>query len=198
MVGRGGVGSTSKSVSMSQLKKEQDLMSITAEAAERVKEKERRKEESAATFGWQAFTADAEYRAYKKQLGKLGGNSGGGGERGRETDAASIKMFNQDNEVDLLNYGQVTSTTNNNNNNSSISNNVGGSGVSSAGLTKLVSVMEEREAQREKHSRRRMDIDSASVDAINEKNAFFNKKIKRSFDKYTVEIRQSLERGTAV
>lgn len=39
---------------------------------------------------------------------------------------------------------------------------------------------------------------SDDVDFINDKNEAFNKKIKRSFDKYTVEIRQNLERGTAI
>ena len=36
------------------------------------------------------------------------------------------------------------------------------------------------------------------VTSINDRNKFFNKKIKRAFDKYTVEIRQNLERGTAL
>jgi pre-mRNA-splicing factor SYF2 len=43
-----------------------------------------------------------------------------------------------------------------------------------------------------------MNLDPADVDYINNDNAMFNKKLKRSFDKYTVEIRQNLERGTAL
>ena len=33
---------------------------------------------------------------------------------------------------------------------------------------------------------------------INERNLVFNKKVSRSFDKYTIEIRQNLERGSAL
>ena len=36
------------------------------------------------------------------------------------------------------------------------------------------------------------------MDYINERNKVFNKKIKRSYDKYTIETKQNLERGTAL
>ena len=49
-----------------------------------------------------------------------------------------------------------------------------------------------------KFSRRRTEHEGADVDHINERNAVFNKKIKRAYDKYTVEIQQNLERGTAL
>ncbi len=58
-------------------------------------------------------------------------------------------------------------------------------------------IVDKQEA-RTKNSRRRMTIESADIDHISDRNAAFNKKIKRAFDKYTVEIRQNLERGTAV
>lgn len=51
---------------------------------------------------------------------------------------------------------------------------------------------------RKKFSRRRQEFDSEDVTYINDRNKMFNKKIKRAFDKYTVEIRQNLERGTAI
>jgi pre-mRNA-splicing factor SYF2 len=70
--------------------------------------------------------------------------------------------------------------------------------VSSAGLNRLVGELEGREEERKKFSRRREHKDGATVDYINDKNEHFNKKIARSFDKYTVEIRQNLERGTAL
>jgi hypothetical protein len=53
-------------------------------------------------------------------------------------------------------------------------------------------------AARKKFSRRRQEFDSEDVTYINDRNKNFNKKIARSFDKYTVEIRQNLERGTAL
>jgi len=55
-----------------------------------------------------------------------------------------------------------------------------------------------REEKQKKFSRRRMELEGADVDYINDRNKHFNKKIKRAYDKYTVEIRQNLERGTAL
>ena len=66
------------------------------------------------------------------------------------------------------------------------------------GLQRMKSYIQDREKKRSNYSRQRMDVAGASVDFINSRNEHFNKKIKRSFDKYTVEIRQNLERGTAL
>ena len=73
-----------------------------------------------------------------------------------------------------------------------------GNEISTDGLERLKRDVEERVAARGSHHRRRRTYDASTVDGINERNAFFNKKLKRSFDKYTVEIRQNLERGTAI
>ena len=62
----------------------------------------------------------------------------------------------------------------------------------------MVAEIEEREAARKKFSRRRSTNDDVDVDYINKRNHVFNKKLARSFDKYTVEIKQNLERGTAL
>lgn len=55
-----------------------------------------------------------------------------------------------------------------------------------------------RTAARKNFSRRRANFEAEDVTSINERNKNFNKKLKRAFDKYTVEIRQNLERGTAL
>uniref|UniRef100_A0A8C0CK71 Pre-mRNA-splicing factor SYF2 n=1 Tax=Balaenoptera musculus TaxID=9771 RepID=A0A8C0CK71_BALMU len=52
--------------------------------------------------------------------------------------------------------------------------------------------------KRDKYSRRRPYNDDADIDYINERNAKFNKKAERFYGKYTAEIKQNLERGTAV
>lgn len=52
--------------------------------------------------------------------------------------------------------------------------------------------------KRSKYSRKRTASEDADVDYINDKNMKFNKKIARFYDKYTAEIKQNLERGTAV
>lgn len=70
--------------------------------------------------------------------------------------------------------------------------------VAADGIERLTRDIEDRLASRKTSSRRRQTFESSTVDSINQKNEFFNKKIKRSFDKYTVEIRQNLERGTAI
>ena len=161
-------------------KKMKELMNVTAEATEKYKEKLQIKQDSASTFGWEAFTAEADYRAYEKQLGKLPSAATTSG----ATSATAVRGRGGAGDVTtdsstLLKYGSNST-------------------VSAAGLNRLGKYMEDREAAREKHSRRRMHIDSIETDAINEDNAVFNKKIKRTFDKYTVEIRQNLERGTAL
>lgn len=139
----------------------------TAEKSEYLQEKQRKKESNKATFGWQAFTTDAQYKSYKKQLNKLPTSS-------------SIAGTEQVSESSELQYGKQ------------------GTEVSSHALNRLAKNIEDREKQRETFSRRRAHIDATSVDAINEKNEHFNKKLKRTYDKYTVEIRQNLERGTAL
>ncbi len=52
--------------------------------------------------------------------------------------------------------------------------------------------------KREKYSRRRMFDADADVDYINERNMNFNKKLERFYGEYTKDIRDNLERGTAV
>lgn len=52
--------------------------------------------------------------------------------------------------------------------------------------------------KRSKYSRRRAYNDDADIDYINERNAKFNKKAERFYGKYAGEIKQNLERGTAV
>jgi len=62
----------------------------------------------------------------------------------------------------------------------------------------MVAEIEETHARRKKFSRRRQHYNESDIDYINERNRVFNKKIKRAYDPYTVEIRQNLERGTAL
>ena len=52
--------------------------------------------------------------------------------------------------------------------------------------------------KRSKYSRRRGMNPEADVDYINDRNMRFNKKAARYYDKFTAEIKQNLERGTAV
>merc|ERR1712141_727164 len=58
--------------------------------------------------------------------------------------------------------------------------------------------IEKQQEKREKYSRRRMHDDDADIDYINERNMKFNQKLERFYGKYTKEIKDNLERGTAV
>ncbi|XP_069751724.1 pre-mRNA-splicing factor syf2 isoform X2 [Narcine bancroftii] len=66
------------------------------------------------------------------------------------------------------------------------------------GVDRLVADVDKQIEKRAKYSRRRRYNDDADIDYINERNANFNKKAERFYGKYTAEIKQNLERGTAV
>ncbi|CAM9812431.1 unnamed protein product [Ectocarpus sp. 6 AP-2014] len=68
----------------------------------------------------------------------------------------------------------------------------------SKGMQRVVDELVEKGKRKEAFSRRRSEHSATDIDYINDRNKHFNKKIKRAYDKYTVEIRQNLERGTAL
>lgn len=68
----------------------------------------------------------------------------------------------------------------------------------SKAIDNMVQDVEQQIAKRKKFSRRRTHNDEADIDYINEKNARFNKKLERYYGEHTVEIKQNLERGTAI
>ncbi|CAM9367171.1 unnamed protein product [Discosporangium mesarthrocarpum] len=70
--------------------------------------------------------------------------------------------------------------------------------ASPAGVQRLVDELLDKEERKKAYSRRRSENDAVDIDFINDRNKHFNKKIKRAYDKYTVEIRQDIERGTAL
>ncbi|KAG7312043.1 pre-mRNA-splicing factor syf2 [Plutella xylostella] len=65
-------------------------------------------------------------------------------------------------------------------------------------IDKMVNDVEGQIAKRSKYSRRRTHNDDADIDYINERNAKFNKKLERFYGEHTAEIKQNLERGTAI
>jgi len=65
-------------------------------------------------------------------------------------------------------------------------------------MDKLVLDLDKQVEKREKYHRRRMYDPDTAVDYINERNRKFNQKVERTYGKYTDEIKQNLERGTAV
>jgi hypothetical protein len=53
-------------------------------------------------------------------------------------------------------------------------------------------------AHKSKFSRRRAFNEDADVNYINERNRVFNKKLNRFYDKYTADLKNTIERGTAL
>jgi len=65
-------------------------------------------------------------------------------------------------------------------------------------IDRMVQEQEKLTDKRMKYHRRRLYDPDAPIDFINERNRKFNAKIERYFGEYTDEIKQNLERGTAV
>ncbi len=55
-----------------------------------------------------------------------------------------------------------------------------------------------RRIEKQKKKRSRIEFEQEDVTGINERNKRFNQKLSRNYDKHTAEIRQNLERGTAL
>src|SRR5690606_9404111 len=58
--------------------------------------------------------------------------------------------------------------------------------------------VEEMQLERSRRSRRKRYNETEEITYINERNARFNQKVARAYDEYTEELRDSVERGTAV
>ncbi|TKY90467.1 hypothetical protein EX895_000465 [Sporisorium graminicola] len=65
-------------------------------------------------------------------------------------------------------------------------------------LDRVVNHLNHEKQMIQNRSRRRNDDPDAEVNYINDSNRHFNKKLKRFYDKQTQEIRENLERGTAL
>ncbi|GBG61059.1 hypothetical protein CBR_g18651 [Chara braunii] len=75
---------------------------------------------------------------------------------------------------------------------------LGAAQVPAENVDRMVAELGKRVSKRKAFSRRRKFYEEKDIDYINERNAHFNRKIERAFGKYTVEIKNNLERGTAL
>jgi len=66
------------------------------------------------------------------------------------------------------------------------------------GAKRLASELKRRSAKAEKRKQKEMEFEGEDISYINKRNKRFNEKINRTYDKHTAEIRQNLERGTAL
>ncbi|CAN1158821.1 Pre-mRNA-splicing factor syf2 [Linum perenne] len=141
----------------------------TQEAAE-VKYKKWEKEP--APSGWDVFNQKSLYNAYKKRTKNVN---------------VDLEEYNKMKEADpefyrdasSLQYGKAPK-------------------ISEDKIDRMVKELKDRDEKRGSFSRRRKFHDEKDIDSINDRNEHFNKKIERAFGKYTLEIKNNLERGTAL
>jgi len=150
----------------------------TAAQAEARDKKQQKKKKGAASFGWEVFNQDSLYKAHERRIKRAGApdKESYNALKGSYQDG---KFFPKANDV------QLQSET-------------GAERVPAANIDHMVGELDATQHRRSQFSRRRAHNEDADVDYINERNHHFNKKIARAFDPYTVEIKQNLERGTAL
>ncbi|TMW80678.1 hypothetical protein EJD97_016905, partial [Solanum chilense] len=65
-------------------------------------------------------------------------------------------------------------------------------------IERMVKELKDRDEKHQSFSRRRKFHEEKDMDSINDRNEHFNKKIERAFGKYSLEIKNNLERATAL
>eukprot|EP00252_Welwitschia_mirabilis_P022636 TRINITY_DN6182_c0_g1_i1.p1 TRINITY_DN6182_c0_g1~~TRINITY_DN6182_c0_g1_i1.p1 ORF type:complete len:321 (+),score=102.18 TRINITY_DN6182_c0_g1_i1:421-1383(+) len=141
----------------------------TEEAAE---EKYKKWEKEPAPFGWDVFNQKSLYKAYKKRTKNISVNM----DEYLKNKESDPEFYRDDSS---LQYGKAPKLPDEN-------------------IERMVNELKEREEKRKSFSRRRRFHDEKDIDSINDRNEHFNKKIERAFGKYTIEIKNNLERGTAL
>ncbi|KAJ6809310.1 putative pre-mRNA-splicing factor syf2 [Iris pallida] len=129
-------------------------------------------EKDPAPFGWDVFNQKTLYNAYKKRTKNI---------------VCDMEAYNKAKEADpefyreasSLQYGKVAK-------------------IPEENIDRMVKELQDKDAKRKAFSRRRKFHEEKDIDSINDRNEHFNKKIERAFGKYTLEIKNNLERGTAL
>ncbi|GAQ77882.1 pre-mRNA-splicing factor SYF2 [Klebsormidium nitens] len=158
-----------KELEASGLDMKQAYMLDTVEDAE---EKYKKWDKKETPFGWDVFNQKSLYNAYKKRTNDVPYTQ----EEYEQAKANDPNFYADDSN---LQYGQSKA-------------------VPQENVDRMVGELKAREEKRKQFSRRRKFHEDKDIDSINERNAHFNRKIERAFGKYTVEIKNNLERGTAL
>ncbi|OWM80433.1 pre-mRNA-splicing factor syf2 [Punica granatum] len=141
----------------------------TQDAAE---SKYKKWEKDPAPYGWDVFNPKTLYNAYKKRTKNIDVDL----DEYNKLKEADPEFYR---EASSLQYGKAPK-------------------VSEDRIEKMVKELNNREEKRKSFSRRRKFHEEKDIDSINDRNEHFNKKIERAFGKYTLEIKNNLERGTAL
>eukprot|EP00262_Sarcandra_glabra_P021547 TRINITY_DN9183_c0_g1_i1.p1 TRINITY_DN9183_c0_g1~~TRINITY_DN9183_c0_g1_i1.p1 ORF type:complete len:295 (+),score=80.19 TRINITY_DN9183_c0_g1_i1:552-1436(+) len=129
-------------------------------------------EKDPAPFGWDVFNQKTLYNAYKKRTKNIQCDM----EEYSKLKEADPEFYRN---ASSLQYGKAPK-------------------VSDENVDNMVKELQERDEKRKAFSRRRRFHEEKDIDSINDRNEHFNKKIERAFGKYTLEIKNNLERGTAL
>jgi len=139
------------------------------QTVETVEKKDARKKKgNPEAFGWDVFNADSLLRGHEKRLKHIGFD-----EKGYKEQQEKLK----DDPSLFAGFGHKPSEE---------------------AKDRLQGAIEKMIEKRGQFSRRRDFIEDEDVTYINDRNRIFNKKMQRYFGAYTEEMRQNLERGTAL
>ncbi|KAL0587112.1 hypothetical protein ABG067_003170 [Albugo candida] len=190
----------------------------SAECVEQQLKKQQKKDKRRAAFGWDVFNQDSLYKAYKKRLQNLPTTTLTDEETAVRSEDTMVRCHQVTQEgLDRMSKeleermktrkkfsrrrqhyeGEDVDYINDQNR---LFNRKASKAFDkyTEGLDRMSKELEERMKTRKKFSRRRQHYEGEDVDYINDQNRLFNRKASKAFDKYTVEIRQNLERGTAL
>jgi len=145
------------------------MLLVTAEDADWLTKKKKKKSNDS---GLNQHSNDTHYNAYKRRTTLMGRNL----EEYKKAKESQTDFYR---EADSLDYGKAPVLPRQN-------------------IDRMVGELEASIAKRDTFRRRREYHDDTDITYINERNRVYNQKISRAFDKYTAEIKQNLERGTAV
>ncbi|MFS7978360.1 putative mRNA splicing factor SYF2 [Helianthus anomalus] len=129
-------------------------------------------EKEPAPAGWDVFNQKTLYDAHKKRTKKIDVDL----EEYNRMKEADPEFYR---EASSLQYGKAPK-------------------VSEDKIERMVKELRDKDEKRNAFSRRRRFHEEKDIDSINDRNEHFNKKIERAFGRYTLEIKNNLERGTAL
>mmetsp|Transcript_417 Transcript_417/g.1424 ORF Transcript_417/g.1424 Transcript_417/m.1424 type:complete len:464 (-) Transcript_417:106-1497(-) len=139
------------------------------DTAERAETREaKRKRGDPNAFGWDVFNQDSLYRAHDKRLKHM------------KFDKNSYKDQEDHETEDQPAFAGF------------------GHKATDAQKDRLAQAMDAMASKKGDYSRRRVHIDNQDISYVNDRNRHFNQKMDRYFGAYTAEIKQNLERGTAL
>lgn len=155
--------------------KERLLKTSASDASWKGKKKSKKEEKRSKSFGWDQYNQEAQYNAHTRRLASVPFDEEN---YNKQKEELAPEEFYRD--AHNLSYGQAPK-------------------VADSNVKRMVDELENQILKRQNYSRKRKNVDDHEyVDYISSRNKNFNKKISKAFDPYTVEIKNNLERGTAL